>query len=83
MPSGRLVGFGLIGLSTLLYLGLFLVPFAPLSTEGRLALASALVVMGEVSFWVGGLILGKELVTRYRRRLNPLRWFRRDGEDKP
>lgn len=67
----------MIGLSTLLYLGLFLVPFAPFPTEGKVALASAMVVSGEASFWIGGLMLGKELVTKYRRALNPMRWFRR------
>jgi hypothetical protein len=77
MLSGRVFGFGLIGLSTLLYLGLFLVPIAPLSTEGKIALASAMVVGGEASFWIGGLLLGKELVTRYRRALSPMRWFRK------
>jgi hypothetical protein len=82
MPSGRVIGFGLIGLSTLLYLGLFLVPFAPLPTEGKVALASGMVVGGEASFWIGGLLLGKEFVSRYRRALSPVRWFRREEPPK-
>ncbi len=79
MPAGRIVGFSLIGLSTLLYLALFTVPFAPFAVEAKVALSSALVIGGEVSFWVGGLILGRELVSRYRRALNPLRWFAKRG----
>jgi len=69
------VAWGLVVLSVLLYAGLLLVPFAPLPTEGKLVLTSALVVSGEVCSWVGGAILGKEVVSRFRKGLNPLEWF--------
>lgn len=71
------VGWGLVVLSTLGIAGLLLVPFAPLPTEGKLVLTSVLVVVGEVCFWVGGAILGKEAVSRFWRGLNPLEWFRK------
>lgn len=79
--TGRFVGFGLIGLSCLLYGGLLVVPFSPFPVEAKVALSGALVVCGEIAFWVGGILLGRELVSRYRRALNPLNWLRRGDRD--
>ncbi|MHB1006438.1 MAG: transporter suffix domain-containing protein [Chloroflexota bacterium] len=76
--SGRCLGMALIVLSTVLYLLLLFVPFAPLGAEGKVALGAGLIVVGEASFWVGGLLLGREVVRKYRDKINPLRWFRRD-----
>ena len=72
----RRLGFGLIALSCLLYGCLLLVPSAPLSTSGKVALSSLLVISGEVSFWVGGFILGRDVVARWRGALDPRRWVR-------
>jgi len=72
--SLRTLGFGLMGLSTLLYFGLLAVPFIPLTAEERVAAAAALVIGGEVSFWAGGLLLGREIVTQYRQILDPRNW---------
>ena len=74
---GRALGIGLVVLSTVLYLGLLAVPFAPLDAGGKLALSGALVLTGEVSFWLGAALLGREVVLKYRRLLNPLHWWRR------
>jgi len=45
-----------------------------LSAAGKLALAPALVASGEAAFWIGGALLGKELVARRKRYLNPRSW---------
>jgi hypothetical protein len=34
-------------------------------------------VLMEVAFWSGGILVGKELFTRYKKKLNPLNWFRK------
>lgn len=74
------MGLFLVILSCVLYGGLLLVPFTPYTTGTKAVISSALVVSGEASFWLGALILGKEIVTKYRRYLNPIRWFKkRDG----
>jgi hypothetical protein len=31
---------------------------------------------GEISFWAGAALTGKELITRYRSMLNPCNWWR-------
>jgi len=72
----RRLGLGLIVLSCLFYGGLFLVPMTALSSKGKIALSSALVISGEASFWIGGLILGKEMVAKYRGVLDPRRWWK-------
>ncbi len=69
------IGVGLITLSCLLYAGLLVLPFLPLSLRSKLALSSILVITGEAAFWIGGLIVGKEVVTRYKQYLNPRRWL--------
>ena len=80
-PKNALTRLGvfLIAASFILYGGVLLVPFTSWSTGAKVAVGTALAVSGEVSFWVGGIILGKEVLTKYKRFLNPLSWFRRKG----
>jgi hypothetical protein len=62
----RWVGWALILLSFAFYGGLLLVPFASLSPGNKIILSSTLVVLGEASFWVAVLILGRQVISRYR-----------------
>jgi hypothetical protein len=75
----RRLGFFLVILSCLLYGCLLLVPMTPFSTKGKVALSSLLVISGEASFWIGGLILGREAIRRWRSALDPRRWIRGRG----
>jgi hypothetical protein len=50
---------------------LFIVPFLPLDISQKTAINVVLVVVAEVCFWLSVLLLGKEVVTKYRRYLNP------------
>jgi hypothetical protein len=75
----RRLGFFLVVLSCLLYGSLILVPLTSLSTNGKVALSSFLVISGEASFWIGGLILGREVIGRWRGGLDPRRWIRGRG----
>lgn len=76
-PWKRWLGLGLVGLSFAFYGLLFLVPQASFSTEMKLTISSVLVISGEASFWIGSIVLGKEVISRYRRYLDPRRWFGR------
>jgi len=71
------LGIFLIVLSFVLYAGLLLVPFIPLTIGIKAAISTTLIISGEATFWVGCLILGKELAKKYKKYLNPLRWFKR------
>jgi hypothetical protein len=50
---------------------LFVVPFLPLDISQKTAIDVVLVVVAEVCFWLSVLLLGKEVVTKYRRYFNP------------
>lgn len=71
------LGVTLIILSCVFYCSLLLVPFTPYSFGTKAIISSILVVSGEASFWIGGFILGKEIVQKYRKYLNPFNWFKR------
>ena len=73
----------LVFLSFVLYGLLLIVPFMPLAGSTKIWLSTFIVVVGEVSFWVGGIILGKEVVSKYRKHLNPKYWLKnKDKENK-
>jgi hypothetical protein len=71
------LGVGFIVLSFALYAAFFGVPFLPFSAPAKVVLAAGVVIAGEISFVVGGLFLGAQVMRRYRRYLNPRNWFRR------
>lgn len=50
---------------------LFVVPFLPLSVAEKTQIDVVLAVGAEISFWISVVILGKEVVTKYRRYLHP------------
>ena len=58
------IGVLLIVLSFAFYGILLLVPFGPFSAGRKAILFSVLVILGEASFWIASLILGKELITK-------------------
>lgn len=61
------LGIALFILSFVFYGCLLLVPFLPLSLEGKTTLSVLLVVSGESSFWLSAIILGKEMMERCRK----------------
>lgn len=73
----RNLGISLVALSFILYGGLMLIPFTPYPVGTKAAISTGLIISGELSFWLGGIILGRELVKKYRDYFNPLRWFKR------
>lgn len=76
-PKWRTVGISLVVISFVLYGCLFLVPFIPVSGAAKVGISTALIVTGEITFWLGGILLGKELINRYKRYLNPMQWFKK------
>ncbi|MBS9386823.1 MAG: transporter suffix domain-containing protein [Dolichospermum sp. BR01] len=47
-----------------------IVPFLPISLAQKAILVPALLILAEVLFWLGALLVGKEVVQKYRRYLN-------------
>lgn len=69
-----LLVFLLVVVPSVLYTAVPAVPFLPVSTGTKVLLASGLVVLAEAIFWGTALLLGKEIVSRYRRFLDPRGW---------
>ena len=60
------VGGALLVVSTLAWLALPVVPFLALEATAKVALATGLVIVGEVTFYPGVALLGKEAVAFFR-----------------
>lgn len=63
--SKRNLGIILVALSFMFYGMILLVPFAPLSSSYRIILSMSLIILGEISFWMATIILGKKLLSRF------------------
>ena len=77
-PTGRrawLYVFFLVVVPGLFYAAVLGVPFLPLATGTKIWVSAALIVAAEATFVVSVLLLGKEVVSRYRRYLDPRRLF--------
>lgn len=81
-PWLKRVGIFLVVLSCVFYGALFLVPFTPYSVSTKAIISTTLVIFGEVSFWLGGFMLGREIVMKYRKYLNPRNWFKKKTDTK-
>jgi len=62
----RWLGISLVAASFAFYGCLLLVPFTTFSAERKIALSTALVILGEGSFWLAVIILGREAIAKYR-----------------
>lgn len=65
----------LVVLSFVLYGLIFVVPFLPLTIAQKAMIVPVLVAAGEATWWIGVAIVGKQVVTKYRKYLNPCNWF--------
>jgi hypothetical protein len=71
------IGITLMVLSVPLFFFAPVVPFLDLEKKAKITLSTLSLVAGEVTFWSGGLLVGKELFTRYKAYFNPKNWFRK------
>ncbi|MDA3954434.1 MAG: transporter suffix domain-containing protein [Bacteroidales bacterium] len=74
------LGIGLILLSGVFFGLMLIFPFMNLEGKTKIALSTAALIAMEVSFWVGGLLVGKELFIKYKSYLNPKNWFKKKSE---
>lgn len=76
------LGVFLILFSIPFFLVIALIPF--LNSDGRtkLTLSTIALIVGEVTFWAGGLLVGKEVFKRYKKYMNPVSWLKKKPEFK-
>jgi len=72
----RWIGIGALILSFAFYGSLLLLPFLSITGAMKAAAIPVLIVLAEIAFWIGGVILGREFVLRYRRYFDPRNWRR-------
>ena len=53
------------------------IPLLDLPVKTKAVGATASLIMMEVVFWAGGLLVGKELFSRYKKQLNPFNWIKK------
>lgn len=63
--------------SGVFFAGTIIIPMLDLPAKTKVAGATTSFILMEIVFWAGGLLVGKELFTRYKKQLNPVNWFKR------
>ena len=69
-------GTGLLIASVLVFLLLFTIPFLSLDLKLKLALTPLLLVLGEVMFWLGIVLIGKDVYLRFKAGLKSGEWWK-------
>lgn len=77
-----------LGIFLMVFAGFFfaltiLIPLTDLPAKTKVIGATVSFILMEVVFWVGGLLVGKELFVRYKKQLNPVNWFRKKEDPPP
>lgn len=74
------IGWGLIVVSVLWWGLIVVVPFFPLSLKMKATVITAAIVLAEVFFWLGAVLVGKEVVAKYKAYLNPKNWGKKKDD---
>ena len=73
------LGIFLMIFSGVFFAATFFIPLFNLLTKTKVIASTTSLVLMEVVFWSGGLLVGKELFTKYKNQLNPKNWFKKTG----
>lgn len=71
------LGIFLMIVSIPFFLVLVAIPFMNIENKTKITLSTISLVLGEVLFWGGGLLVGKELFSKYKKYFNPKNWFKK------
>jgi hypothetical protein len=71
-----------LGIFLMIFSGVFfaatlIFPLTQLPVKTKVIASTTSLILMEIVFWSGGLLVGKELFTRYKRKLNPVTWFKK------
>ncbi len=76
-----MIAIALITLSCILFGLIFVIPFLHLSITQKSIMVSALIIGMEITWWIGVALVGKQLIIKYIKYLNPQSWFSRKDKD--
>ncbi|MBW8350164.1 transporter suffix domain-containing protein [Bacillus sp. IITD106] len=74
------LGIGLLILSLLIWLIPVITPFMPLSIKMKASIITGSIIVSEIIFWVGALLVGKEVARKFKSYLNPKNWQKKSGQ---
>lgn len=57
-----------------------IIPFLNVDNTEKVTITTITFIVAEILFWSGGLLVGKELFTKYKTYLNPVNWFKKKQE---
>src|SRR5690606_13167541 len=60
------LGIGLLILSLIVYLIPVITPFTPLTTKIKAAIITGSIIIAEIMFWIGALLVGKEAAAKFK-----------------
>jgi hypothetical protein len=75
-------GIAILTFSLLMTPAIILTAFLRLDAKTKVEITTTLIIIGNVTFYGGGFLVGKELFTRYKAYLNPCNWFKKKIIDK-
>lgn len=73
------IGMVLLIMALLTWIIPVVAPFTPFSTNAKAMIIAGAIIVAEVIFWIGAILVGKEVAARYKSYLNPKNW-RKKGE---
>jgi len=76
------LGIGLMIACIPFFLIIPVIPFLEMENATKVWFSTASLIIGEILFWGGGLLVGKELLTKYKSHLNPKNWFSKNKTTK-
>ena len=71
------IGVVLIIMSFILWIFILGAPWLPMSTTVKASIVAILIVLGEIFFWGGTVLVGRDIVKKYVHCINPMRWVRK------
>lgn len=71
-----------MGIFLMIFSGVFfaasiIFPMTDLPVRTKVIASTTSIVLMEIVFWTGGLLVGKELFIKYKAKLNPVNWFKK------
>lgn len=74
------LGIFLMVFSGVFFAATLIIPLFDLPTKTKVIASTTSFILMEVVFWSGGLLVGKELFTKYKQKLDPRTWFKKKNK---
>jgi hypothetical protein len=60
---------------------ILLTPFLHVDAKTKIILTTTWIIIGNITFYGGGFLVGKEVFTKYKSYLNPRNWFKKKSKN--